>query len=142
VDGATSYIWTLPGGWTGGSTTTSITATAGSTGGAITVAATNDCGTSPAASLEVTATICVGMEDPNEGRVSLSIFPNPNRGEFTIVSARKGTFLLYNSLGQEVQTLRFDASTTAVSVTHLQNGVYFLVGADRKTAAEKIVVNR
>jgi hypothetical protein len=71
-----------------------------------------------------------------------SIYPNPNRGEFTIASARKGTFLLYNSLGQEIQTLRFDASTTAVTVTHLENGVYFLASADRKAAAEKIVVNR
>lgn len=46
VSGATSYTWTLPGGWTGTSTTTSINATAGITGGNITVSANNACGSS------------------------------------------------------------------------------------------------
>jgi len=46
VSGATSYIWTLPSGWTGSSTTTSITATAGSIGGNISVLSVNNCGIS------------------------------------------------------------------------------------------------
>ena len=46
VTGASSYIWTLPSGWTGSSTSTSITATAGSSGGTISVTANNDCGSS------------------------------------------------------------------------------------------------
>jgi hypothetical protein len=43
VPGATSYTWTLPGGWTGTSTTSSITATVGANGGNITVSANNLC---------------------------------------------------------------------------------------------------
>jgi hypothetical protein len=142
VDGADSYTWTLPDGWTGTSTTNSITATAGPAGGNVTVTASNACGASPAASQTVAVTVCVGTEDPQDGAPSLRIFPNPNQGEFTIVSLRKGTYSLYNSLGQEIRTFRFDASTTAVTVTHLENGVYFLVGADRRAVAEKIVVCR
>jgi hypothetical protein len=142
VSGATTYAWTLPGGWTGGSNTTYISATASPAGGAVTVAATNSCGASPAASLAVTVMVCVGMEEPADGAPSLRIYPNPNQGEFTIVSLRKGTFVLYNSLGQEIRTFRFNASHTKVTVTHLENGVYFLVGADRSVAAEKIVVCR
>ncbi len=46
VGGATSYSWSLPGGWTGSSTTNSIAAIAGSSGGTISVAAINSCGTS------------------------------------------------------------------------------------------------
>lgn len=42
----TSYTWTLPSGWSGSSTSSSITVTAGSNGGNISVTATNDCGTS------------------------------------------------------------------------------------------------
>ena len=53
VSGATSYVWTLPGGWSGTSITTSITATAGSTGGNVQVAAQNACGISAAVSLPV-----------------------------------------------------------------------------------------
>jgi hypothetical protein len=54
VTGASFYTWTLPSGWTGTSTTISITATAGVTGGNITVAAANACGTSATQTLAVT----------------------------------------------------------------------------------------
>ena len=54
VTGASSYVWTLPNGWTGTSTTNSITVTSGTSGGNITVKATNDCGTSAEQTLAVT----------------------------------------------------------------------------------------
>ena len=59
VSGATDYIWTLPGGWTGSSTTTSITTTAGAAGGNITVAAHNACGTSMAQTKALTVSASV-----------------------------------------------------------------------------------
>jgi hypothetical protein len=54
VSGATTYTWTLPSGWSGSSTTTSITATAGSAGGTISVRANNSCGAGTARTLSVT----------------------------------------------------------------------------------------
>lgn len=54
---ATSYTWTLPSGWTGSSTSNSITATANTIGGNITVTATNACGTSTAQTLSVAAAL-------------------------------------------------------------------------------------
>jgi hypothetical protein len=56
VTGATSYTWTLPAGFTGSSTTTSIsvTAGAGATGGTLTVEANNACGTGPAVTQSLT----------------------------------------------------------------------------------------
>ena len=49
VANATEYIWSLPNGWSGSSTTNSITVTSGATGtGTISVQAKNDCGTSAA----------------------------------------------------------------------------------------------
>jgi|GEM_PF-1201543 len=56
VSGATSYTWALPGGWSGTSTTNSITVTAGSTGGNITVSANNTCGSSSTQTLAVAVT--------------------------------------------------------------------------------------
>ena len=54
VSGAEEYIWTLPSGWTGSSSTNSITVTTGTSGGGnITVKATNSCGTSSAKTLAV-----------------------------------------------------------------------------------------
>jgi hypothetical protein len=54
VPGATSYTWTLPGGWSGTSTTNSINTTASSTGGNISVTANNTCGSSPAQTRPIT----------------------------------------------------------------------------------------
>jgi hypothetical protein len=53
VCGATSYSWSLPGGWTGTSTTNIITSTVGSGGGIISVIAINNCGNSSAQTLSV-----------------------------------------------------------------------------------------
>jgi hypothetical protein len=52
LNGAFSYTWTLPNGWSGNSSTNTISATAGSPG-VIYVAATNSCGTSGNSSLSV-----------------------------------------------------------------------------------------
>jgi hypothetical protein len=54
VSGATSYTWTLPSGWSGTSTTNSITATVGVNGGNITVTADNACGSSITQTLAIT----------------------------------------------------------------------------------------
>jgi len=56
VSGATSYTWTLPSGWSGSSTTTSITTTAGASGGTISVTANSSCGTSTSRTLSVSVT--------------------------------------------------------------------------------------
>jgi hypothetical protein len=56
VAGATSYTWTLPNGWTGTSTSNSITVQPVANGGSISVAAQNFCGSSSASSLAVTYT--------------------------------------------------------------------------------------
>ncbi|HSI89610.1 MAG TPA: gliding motility-associated C-terminal domain-containing protein, partial [Adhaeribacter sp.] len=55
VVGASSYAWTLPGGWviTSGQGTTTITVTAGSTSGNVTVTAANGCGTGVPSDLAV-----------------------------------------------------------------------------------------
>ncbi len=54
VSGATSYTWTLPSGWSGSSSSTSISTTAGSTGGTISVRANNACGAGATRTLNVT----------------------------------------------------------------------------------------
>lgn len=55
VAGATSYVWSLPNGWSGTSSGNSINVTAGNTSGLISVAAQNACGTSTASTVNVTA---------------------------------------------------------------------------------------
>ena len=66
VTGATSYNWTLPSGWAGSSSGTSIVVTAGSVGGNITVSASNACGTSPVQTL----TVSIGSIPAQPGSIS------------------------------------------------------------------------
>lgn len=84
VAGATSYLWTLPSGATGTSTTNSISVTFGAqaASGNITVKAQNGCGDGPASSLFVTVTTppqlapvttCGSKGAPNNAAVSVPI---------------------------------------------------------------------
>jgi len=54
VPGATSYTWTLPGGWTGTSTTNSISVTVGAASGSVSVTADNTSGSSAPQTVAVT----------------------------------------------------------------------------------------
>ena len=57
VAGATSYTWTLPGTWTGTSTTNSINATADVTSGNVVVTANNACGASAPQTVAITVNL-------------------------------------------------------------------------------------
>ncbi|HRG88590.1 MAG TPA: T9SS type A sorting domain-containing protein, partial [Chitinophagales bacterium] len=68
VQGAGSYVWTLPQGWsTTGSSNNTISATNGSTGGVIQVSAANSCGTSQPATINVTVTTAPVISTPVTG---------------------------------------------------------------------------
>lgn len=53
VPGATAYAWTLPAGWSGSSTTNTITVIAGNTGGSVSAITSNICGPTYPVSLDV-----------------------------------------------------------------------------------------
>ncbi|WP_424494920.1 hypothetical protein [Salinimicrobium sp. GXAS 041] len=72
---ANEYIWMLPTGWTGISSTNSITVTPGKVGGTITVKAKNSCGTSAPQSLEVTSRTGT-PNTPNAVEGPVKICPN------------------------------------------------------------------
>lgn len=67
VSGATSYVWTLPSGWTGTSTTNSITVIASSASGNVTVYARNSCGNSAATTLAVVSSGSISIPGPITG---------------------------------------------------------------------------
>jgi hypothetical protein len=66
VSGASSYVWTLPSGWSGASTTNSITAVVDTLGGTVSVAAQNSCGTSSPSSITYT----LGSKPDSVGPIS------------------------------------------------------------------------
>jgi hypothetical protein len=71
VASATSYSWTLPGGWTGTSTTPTINITIGPASGIVSITAINPCGSSPVRTLAITVNPVPGTPGSISGPVSL-----------------------------------------------------------------------
>jgi hypothetical protein len=78
---------------------------------------------------------------------SISIFPNPSTGSFTLyyqLEQNQGaSFLLYNALGQEVyQTiLPGDTGNIAMQLDHLAPGIYFyIVPAGNKPISGRLMI--
>jgi hypothetical protein len=117
VTGASSYTWTLPTGWTGTSTTNSITATAGTTGGSVTVTATNACGTSTAQTFAVTVSPGPSAAITAAGPVSFC------QGGSVVLNATTGPGLTYQ------WKLNGSNLTGAISASYTANaaGAYSVV---------------
>lgn len=112
---ATGYTWTLPSGWTGTSTTNSITVTAGTTSGIISVVAfNNSCGNSTARTQNVTVNnVAVSFNQTNVlcfGGNSGSATANPSGGSSPY------TYLWSNSSTSQTASNLF-AGTYTVTVT-------------------------
>ncbi len=105
VSGATSYTWTLPGGWTGSSATNSISATAGSTGGNITVTSNNTCGSSAVR----TAAIIVN---------SIPAVPAAIIGNTTVCSSSSNTYSVAAVSGASSYTWTLPGGWTGSSATN------------------------
>ncbi len=71
VANATSYTWTLPGGWSGTSTTDTITSTIGSASGTVSVTANNTCGSSSAQTQSITVNPLPAMPSAIVGNNSI-----------------------------------------------------------------------
>jgi gliding motility-associated-like protein len=128
--GATSYIWTLPSGWSGTSTTNSINTTSGTTSGTITVVAVANGCNSPAVSLRVRVRY-------NEVTIPDVITPNGDgfndRWVILRPSGMKASVTIFNRWGQQVyknEDYRNDWNGTGNGGflgNNLPNGTYFFV---------------
>ena len=85
VPGAASYTWTLPSGWTGSSTTNSISVTSGTSGGTISVIATNFCGNSTARTASIT------LKTLSSAPTTISAPANILTGQTTVLNVSGGT---------------------------------------------------
>ncbi|MGB1318086.1 MAG: hypothetical protein ACPG5W_07755, partial [Flavobacteriales bacterium] len=78
VSGATSYTWTLPAGWTGSSTSNSITVSTSTTGGTISVTAVNSC-----SQAGISQTLAVSVPTVDDGIPCTVDACNPANGVVT-----------------------------------------------------------
>jgi len=146
VANATSYVWTVPTGWsiTAGAGTTSVTVSSGAFGqnGAVRVSAQNSCGTSTTSNLSVTinarptavisgsATVCAGISD----EVSL---------DFTGTGPWSGTLSNGQSFSSNVNHKEVDvtpSATTTYTISTLSDANCPAVGG--LTGSAVITVNQ
>lgn len=84
----------------------------------------------------VTVSRCAGLEDFLLGQSHLSIYPNPNRGEFVIEADANLDLKLTNELGQIIREFNVGAGAgNSQKIEGLSKGIYFI--SEKNTAAAK-----
>jgi len=89
----------------------------------------------------VNVTTCTDVNELDNSLVGLTVYPNPNNGDFTIRSNSDIKLNLINELGQVVKIILLNSDTKEHIISDLSNGVYFLMDETTgKTLRNKIVV--
>ena len=135
VTGAPVYSWSSSN--SGSVAVVSPTATADYT---ITGTDNNGCSTSIVQTLSVST--CLGFDGKNTVTTDMRIYPNPNSGSCMVRSSSVTKVILFNSLGQMVQTFSLEASNDfTYTLRDLSEGVYFLETEIKgQKSAQKIIV--
>ncbi|MBI2967693.1 MAG: gliding motility-associated C-terminal domain-containing protein [Bacteroidetes bacterium] len=115
VPGATSYTWTVPGGWTinSGQGTNSISVTTSASAGQVCVTASNSCGTS----LQSCMTVAIGAAPLTPGSVSgpNPVCPNSSGNSYSIAPVASATTYTWSIPGGWV--INSGQGTTSISAT-------------------------
>ena len=71
------------------------------------------------------------------------MYPNPNNGDFTILTNEALTITLVNQLGQVIKTFKSSENKTTSSISDLSNGLYFIIAKNGSTtSSQKVIVNK
>ncbi len=91
-------------------------------------------------SVNISVSVCMGIETLNATNTSVKVYPNPNNGDFVIEASKEEVITITNELGQSIKTLKLNSENNySASITNLTPGVYFVSG---NTLKEKIVVTK
>ncbi len=134
VNGADTYTWS------NGSNFTNIviTPTSNITYSVIGVD-NNNCHNS--AAITVSVSECVGVAQNAKQNVILSVYPNPNNGEFTIQSENDLTVKVVNQLGQVVYSDVLNTENNKkTNISNLPVGLYYVVCSDGQSSVSKAVI--
>lgn len=140
ITGATSYIWTLPIGTTGTSTTNTISLNYGnnSASGNLKVKGHNDCGDGVESTLAITVCLGVGIDDAVLSDL-VEVFPNPTQDVFytTINKPFINDFKVEvsNNYGQVLQTIlkHIGDNKFSIDLTNYPKGIYVIRFSDKET---------
>jgi hypothetical protein len=108
-----------------------------------TVTGTDLNGCKNTATVQVRVSACVGISETAPQDL-IALYPNPNRGEFTIKAGTEMQLILVNELGQLIQHIELSAANNyQVAVKALSQGIYFVTGKkDQVQIHQKIIVTQ
>lgn len=134
ASGANTYSWST----SATTPTISITSTVVTTL-LYTVTGIDANGCSNSFQFQVKVNGCSGLNE-NTNTAGLSVYPNPNNGQFVIETEADEVLRVTNELGQVVLMLHLDADNNRkVSVENLPSGIYFISGERIHT---KVIVQK
>ncbi len=135
----TSYTWTMTGG-TPATASTSNTSVSYSTPGTYTISftASNQYGSSNTVVNTVTVNACLNVNE-NTAVSGLTIYPNPNRGEFFIQGLSSGNKIeVLDCLGRIVKTIVAENAKEEISLSSNSPGLYIV----RCKLGDKVVISK
>jgi hypothetical protein len=76
------------------------------------------------------------------GTITLSVYPNPSMGNFTVTSTSEGAFYLMSENGQLIEVIKLNADNNfSYNISNLSSGFYVLSGQTKEgIVKQKIVV--
>lgn len=86
---------------------------------------------------------CTGIDENQQAKTLLSIYPNPSNGNFAIVAEEEMDLNIINELGQLVNKLSMRIENHFQSnIIDLPNGIYFIISPpeSKRNINQKVIV--
>ena len=79
-----------------------------------------------------------------EKKSNISIYPNPNNGNFTIEGTDRNVDLtVFNPLGEKITEQKITSRKTEIQLDNLTNGIYFIqLSSEEETITQMISINK
>jgi hypothetical protein len=82
--------------------------------------------------------ICLDIANANAGQ-SITLYPNPNDGQFNLNIWEAGTLIIYNSLGQLIHNERItNSGIKTLSLPQVESGVYYIRFTNEQQQTEQL----
>jgi hypothetical protein len=121
ASGATSYTWST-------NASTNVLTVKPTTTTFYTVTGTDANGCAATTIYQAKVSNCNSLLENSAGNI-LAVYPNPNKGEFSITSSQAMQLILVNGIGQEIRKITLDErSGLKVNIRDVAPGVYFIIG--------------
>ncbi len=136
---ASTYTWN-PGNLSG--VTVSVSPNSTTT---YTVIGKNSNGCTKSASITQSVSTCTGIETlSQQEQLALSVFPNPNTGDFTIKANAELMLVIIDQLGRELQPISLNSSNNyQTEIYGMANGIYYMINkSGNNSIHQKIVITK